>query len=172
VQISGASAYAVGDIPAEIQASATAYTRCVSMLEHVALDAAAPQDPVYIALRDAFESEAITNCELAGSAAWPNLFSHTDCATAGTDPVSTNLVYLGPCWELEDLQAEPKKACPIEEQCGEFYDCSDDPIIIFNGYLQTDGETDGAVPWTGTEELWSCDEPANGTVDGPDAIRR
>jgi hypothetical protein len=141
------------------------------MLEHLALDAADPEDPVYVALRDALESEAIANCELAGAAAWPNIFDHTDCATTGMDPVTTNLVYLGPCWESEDLEAEPNKTCPIEAQCGEFYDCSDDPIVIFNGYLQTEGETDGAVPWTGNEELWNCDEPGSGNAGGPSDVR-
>lgn len=170
VQIAGATAYDIGELPKEIQASATSHTRCVSMLEHLALDAADPEDPVYMALHDAFESEAITNCELAGAAAWPNVFDHTDCATTGTDPVTTNLVYLGPCWEWEDLQTEPKKACPLEEQCGEFYDCSDDPIFIFNGYLQTEGETGGPVEWTGNEELWSCDE-ARAIVERPDEVQ-
>lgn len=116
-QIAGASAYNQAGFPTQIQASATTYTRCVSMLEHLALDAAAPQDPVYMALRDAFESEAIANCELAGVDLLPNDFDYTDCATTGTDPVATNLVYLGPCWEWEDLEAEPKETCPLEDQC-------------------------------------------------------
>jgi hypothetical protein len=82
-QISGATAYNAGGQQAEISASATSHTRCVSMLEHLALDTADAQDPVYIALRDAFESEAISKCELAGIEAWPDDLDHTDCASTG-----------------------------------------------------------------------------------------
>lgn len=168
VQIAGATAYDIGDTPAEIPASATTYTRCVSMLEHLALDAAAPQDPVYMALHDAFESEAIANCELAGAAKWQGDFDHTDCATTGTQPVATNLVYLGPCWEWEDLEAEPKQTCPLEDQCGQFYDCSDEPIILWRGQIQ-DGETGGEDPEDGP--LWSCDDPPRASVEGPNDVR-
>jgi hypothetical protein len=157
-QISGATAFSAGDVSAPIQASDTTHTRCVSMLEHLALDAAGPEDPVYIALRDAFESEAVAKCELAGAAVLLGQFNYTDCATTGTDPVATNLAYLGPCWEWEDLEADPQSTCPLADQCGRFYDCSEDPISIWNGYLQ-EGDTEGAVAWTGDEELWSCDEP-------------
>ena len=167
-QIAGATAYDIGELPKEIQASATTYTRCVSMLEHLALDAADPQAPVYMALHDAFESEAIANCELAGAAAWPNVFGHTDCATTGTEPVATNLVHLGPCWEWEDLGAEPQETCPLEDQCGEFYDCSDDPIILWNGQVQ-DGETGGEDSENGL--LWSCDESIRASIEGPDEVR-
>jgi hypothetical protein len=170
-QIAGARAYNDVGSSKPIPASSTTYTRCVSMLEHLALDAADPQDPVYMALRDAFESEAIANCELAGAVELPGGFDHTDCATTGADPVVTNLVYLGPCWVSEDLEAMPKQTCPLADQCGEFYDCSEDPISIFNGYLQQEGETDGAVPWTGAEELWSCDEAVGANVDGPGDVR-
>ena len=116
VQIAGATAYDIGDTPAEIQASSTTYTRCVSMLEHLALDAADPGDPVYMALHDAFESEAIANCELAGAAAWPNLFDYTDCATAGTDPVTTTGSASGrPCFgvKLRGLTAQTKSCTPL-----------------------------------------------------------
>ena len=167
VQIAGATTYNISDTPKPIQASATIYTRCVSMLEHLALDAAEPGDPVYMALHDAFESEAITNCELAGAAAWPDDFDHTDCATTGTDPVTTNLVYLGPCWEWEDLETEPQETCPLEDQCGSFYDCSDDPIILWNGHVQ-DGETGAEGVDDGL--LWSCDEP-RASIEGPDEVR-
>lgn len=170
-QIAGATTYDIGGLPKEIQASATSHTRCVSMLEHLALDAADPQDPVYMALHNAFESEAVANCELAGAEAWPNVFDHTDCATTGMDPVTTNLVYLGPCWEWEDLEAKPQKTCPLEDQCGDFYDCSQEPIILYHGNIVQEGETEGVVPWTGDEELWSCDEPAGIVVDGPGEVR-
>jgi hypothetical protein len=168
-QISGARAYGgLGDFQ-YIPASATSYSRCVSMLEHVALDAADPQDPVYLALRQAFESAAVSNCELAGAALWPNDFSHTDCATVGTGTVTSNLVYLGSCWEWEGPNDDQK--CPLQQQCGQFYDCSDDPIIRWAGFLQV-GETEGAVPWTGDEELWSCDEePDDESARDPDRIR-
>jgi hypothetical protein len=153
-QISGATAYDLGDSPSPIDASDTSHTRCVTMLEHVALETADPQDPVYLALRDAFESEAVTNCELAGEAAFPNIFSHTDCAMAGTEPVNNNLVHLGPCWEPGDLEAEP--ICPVT--CDRFQDCSEGPIYLWKGQVQDEGETEGWVPWTGEEALWDCDE--------------
>jgi hypothetical protein len=165
-QISGATAFDDQGFQVEIQTSATTHTRCVSMLEHLALDAADPQNPVYMALRDAFESEAISNCELAGAALLPGILDHTDCATSGIDPVTTNLVYLGPCWVAGDLEAEP--ICP-DEQCNRFYDCSDEVVYLWDGRVEDEGETEGWVPWTGEEDLWSCEEPAR--IDGPDAVR-
>lgn len=167
-QIAGATAYTSQDEEWNIPASATTYTRCVSMLEHLALDDADPQDPVYMALHNAFESEAIANCELAGATLLEGDFDHTDCATTGIEPVATNLVYLGPCWEWEDLEAEPQKTCPLEDQCGQFYDCSDDPIILWNGQV-LDGGTDGGETG-GDEGLWSCDEP-RASFEGPNEIR-
>jgi hypothetical protein len=169
-QISGAAAYDTFNVAWTIQASQTSHTRCVTMLEHLALDTANPEDPVYVALRDAFESEAVANCELAGAQMLPNKFDHTDCATAGTDPVTTNLVHLGACWELEDQESTPKQLCPLEVTCGEFYDCSDEPIIAKYGWVETEGETEGMVPWNTEEELWSCDE-VPGNIDGPGEIR-
>lgn len=176
VQIAGASAYRANTLSVEIPASDTSYTRCVTMLEHVALNLADPQDPLYMALRGAFESEAVANCELAGEALLPADFDHTDCATTGSGSVTTNLVHLGPCWEpntsdtLEDM-------CALNQQCGEFYDCEDEPIVLWNGLVRLGGdggETGGDgyewIPWTGREELWSCDESVN-NIGGPDSIR-
>ena len=168
VQIAGATAYNIGDDQAEIPASATTYTRCVSMLEHLALDAAEPQDPVYIALRDAFQSESIANCELAGAAQWQGDFDHTDCAMTGMGPVSTNLVHLGPCWADEQLQADPPETCPLEDQCGPFYDCSQDPIILYHGQVQ-EGETGGEEGEDGL--LWSCDETVRANIQDAQALR-
>jgi hypothetical protein len=68
VQISGATAYDTFNFPQPIHASDTSHTHCVTMLEHLALDAADPEDPVYVAMRDALESQVIANCELAGVA--------------------------------------------------------------------------------------------------------
>jgi hypothetical protein len=132
-QISGATAYDAFNFPYSIQASHTSHTRCVTMLEHLALDAADPEDPVYVALRNAFESQAIANCELAGAALLPDIFDHTNCATTGIDSVTTNLVHLGACWEWEDLEAKPTKVCPLETTCGRFYDCSDESIVATYG---------------------------------------
>jgi hypothetical protein len=167
VQISGANAHNTFNFSQPIQASDTSHTRCVTMLEHLALDIADPEDPVYVALRDALESQAIANCELAGAALFPDDFDHTDCAATGTDPVTTNLVRLGACWEVEDVDGKTKKLCPLETTCGRFYDCSDEPIMATYGLVE--GETDG-VPWYSEEVLWSCDDPA-GNIDGPDAVR-
>lgn len=171
-QVSGASSYRQGDIPAEIPASDTSATRCVSMLEHLALNAADPQDPVFVALREALRSEAIANCELAGAAIWGITFDHTDCATADTDPVSFNLVHLGPCWEWENLEADPPQTCPLEGQCGQFYDCSTEPITLWGGQVYTEGETDGTIPWTGDEQLWTCDESPRGGFGSPGDVQR
>lgn len=168
-QISGATAYNLGGDPSAIQASDTSHTRCVTMLEHLALDGADPQNPVYVALRDAFQSEAIANCELAGITLFPD-FDHTDCATTGTDPVTTNLVHLGACWEWEDVAAKPKKLCPLETKCGRFYDCSEEPIIAKYGWVESEGETEGLVPSSSEEQLWSCDEAAD-NIDGPGEVR-
>lgn len=182
VQIAGATAYQLEGSPTEIAASNTTYARCVSMLEHVALNLANPQDATYMALRAAFESEAIAKCELAGKALYGELLDHTDCATTGTDPVSTNLVHLGPCWE-PNHGAEDHEYCPgddpqFQQQCGHFYDCDEGPIVLLsNGYLwlgesdggETGGES-GLIPWTGEEELFTCDEPP-GAIDGPSTIR-
>jgi hypothetical protein len=165
-QISGARAYDLSDDSLAIPASDTSHTRCVTMLEHLALDAADPGDPVYVALRDSIESQAIANCELAGAALFPD-FDHTDCATTGTDPVTTNLVRLGACWEVEDV-GKWKDLCPMETTCGQFYDCSDEPIIATYGVVE--GETEGEVPWYTEELLWSCDDSA-GNIDGPGSVR-
>jgi hypothetical protein len=170
VQISGATGYDQNDFPIPIPASDTSHTRCVTMLEHLALDAADPGDPVYVALRDSIESQAIANCELAGAEMFPDNFDHTDCATTGTDPVTTNLVRLGACWEVEDVDGEAKHLCPLETTCGDFYDCSDKPIIATYGWVEVEGETEGEVPWYTEELLWSCDDPA-GNIDGPGEVR-
>lgn len=174
VQISGANAYDETDSPYPIQASDTSHTRCVSMLEHLALDTADPENPVYVSLRDAFESQAIANCELAGAEMLVNIFDHTDCAATGTDPVTTNLVRLGACWEVEDVDGKAQDLCPLETTCGQFYDCSDEPIIAKNGWVEvegeTEGETEGKVPWYTEELLWSCDDPV-GNIDGPGSFR-
>jgi hypothetical protein len=169
-QISGANAYNTGGFPYPIQASDTLHTRCVTMLEHLALDAADPEDPVYVALRDAFESEAVANCELAGAAFLLDDFNHTDCATTGTDPVTTNLVRVGACWEFEDVDGELTSLCPLEATCGQFYDCSDEPIIAEYGWVEVEGETEGEVPFNTQELLWSCDDPAGG-IHGPGEVR-
>jgi hypothetical protein len=169
-QISSATAYNTSDATWPIQASQTSHTRCVTMLEHLAIDGADAENPVYLALRDAFESEAIANCELAGAALFPNDFDHTDCATTGTDPVTTNFVHLGACWEWEDQESEPKQLCPLEVTCGQFYDCSDEPIIAKYGWVEVEGETEGMVPWNTEAELWSCDE-VPGNIDGPGEVR-
>ena len=58
----------------------------------------------------------------------------------------------------EDLEGEPKRSCPLEATCGEFYDCSDEPIISKYGWVEVEGETEGEVPWNSGEQLWSCDE--------------
>lgn len=142
-----------------------------------ALNLANPQDATYMALRDAFESEAIAKCELAGKALYGDQFDHTDCATTGTDPVSTNLVHLGPCWEPNHSTDD---FCPggdpqFQQQCGQFYDCDDEPIVLLDGHVwlgESGGETGGEggwVPWTGVEELFTCEEPA-GAVGGPSTI--
>jgi hypothetical protein len=166
-QISGATAYSVAGNTSTIPASDTSHTRCMTMLEHIALDAANPEDPVYVALRDSLESQAIASCELAGAALLLDDFHHTDCATTGIDPVTTNIVRIGVCWEWEDVEAKPYQLCPLESTCGQFYDCSDEPIMATYGVVE--GETDG-VPWYSEEVLWSCDDPA-GNIDGPSEIR-
>ena len=165
-QISGAAAYGITGTALSIPASDTSYTRCVTMLEHLALDGADPEDPVYVALRNAFEGEAIAKCELTGAAILAANFDHTDCATTGTDPVTTNIVRIGVCWEWEDVEAKPYQLCPLETTCSQFYDCSDEPIIATYGVVE--GETDG-VPWYSEEVLWTCDDPA-GNIDGPTEI--
>src|SRR5690606_11950858 len=157
-QISGATAYDINDDPWPIPASDTSHTRCVTMLEHLALDVADPGDPVYVALRNSIESQAIANCELAGIAMFPDNFDHTDCATTGMDPVTTNLVRFGACWEVEDNDGERQRLCPLETTCGQFYDCSDERIIATYGRVEAEGETEGELPWWTEELLWSCDE--------------
>jgi hypothetical protein len=169
-QISGATAYDTLNFPQPIHASDTSHTHCVTMLEHLALDTADPEDPVYVALSDALESQAIANCELAGAALLLDDFDHTDCAATGIESVTTNLVRLGACWEVEDVDGKAKNLCPLETTCGHFYDCSDEPIIAKYGWVESEGETEGEVPWYTEEVLWSCDDPA-GNIDGPDAVR-
>lgn len=150
VQVSGAYAYDLIGQEWAIPATATTYTTCVSMSEHLALDGADLGDPVYTALRDGLKALAIANCEAAGKEHWSLAFGSTDCASAGQGSVSTNLVHAGSCWEAEDH--ENGEFCPLPRQCGEFYDCGDqDPITNWG---DTGGEDDG-VPW-------SCDEPVAG----------
>lgn len=181
VQIAGANAYDLQLFPAEIPASDTTYTRCVTMLEHTALNLADPLDPTFMALRDAFESEAIAACELAGEALYGDVLDHTDCATTGTDPVATNIVHVGPCW-VPNHGADQHEFCPMDDpqfqqQCGEFYDCSDGPIVLWKSSVlvsgSDDGETGGEddwIPWTGEEELFTCEQPRS-TIGSPSTIR-
>lgn len=177
VQVAGATAYRADGSSVDVPASDTSYARCVSMLEHVALDLADPQDPLYMALHDAFQSEAVANCEIAGTMLLLADFDHTDCATTGSGSVATNLVHLGPCWE-QNTSDTVEDMCALDQQCGQYYDCEDNPIVLRNGRVrlgggdddETGGDTYQWISWTGVEELWSCVEPAS-NLDGPDTIR-
>lgn len=146
VQISGAHAFRFNAGELTIPASKTTYEACVSQLEHLALDIANPQDPLYMALRDSLESGAIVQCEAAGAQIAEAYFIGTDCATTGTNPVSTNFFHVGACWEVEkyDLDAE---LCPLDSPCGSYYDCSNEPIVEIG-----DDEA-------GDELAWECDDP-------------
>ena len=139
-QISGATATNLVGQDWSIPASQTTHTTCVTMLEHLALDAANEQDPLYQALRASLESAAVANCELAGAEKWGPLLASTDCSTTGTAPVSTNVAYVGSCWETEDHAKG--EFCPLFPQCEPYYDCSSDPIWDGGG-----GETGGETPW-------------------------
>ena len=69
-------------------------------------------------------------------------FAGTTCSNTGNGEVTTNLVHTGACWE--DEGHEDGKFCPLTEQCGRLYDCSDDPVL------------DGGE--TGDELGWDCDQ--------------
>jgi hypothetical protein len=169
-QIAGARAYDSFGAAAQIPASETSYTRCVTMLEHLALDGADPQDPIYMALRAALANEAIASCELAAAALLEQV-DHTDCATIGTGSVSTNIVHIGACWEWEDVEAKPYELCPLEQQCDMYYDCSDEAISLWVGRVVDEGETEGDVyDYDHPRLLWTCDEPRD--ISGADTIRR
>lgn len=126
----------------------TTYVVCVSQLEHLALDNADPQDPLYVALRDNLESGAIAKCEAAGAEAVNLYFTGTNCATTGTDPVSSNFVHTGACWNAEKYDLD-EEVCPLIGECRPYYDCSSEPIASLG-----DDEAGG------DEGLaWECDEP-------------
>lgn len=145
-QIAGATAIAFngGELP--ISASETSHEVCLSQLEHLALDAADPADPLYIALRDNLESGAIANCELAGKDAFGELFAGTNCATTGVVPVVTNITHLGACWEATVVALDEPEPCALA-QCEEFYDCSSEPIVGV-------GDDEG-----GEDFGWECELP-------------
>jgi hypothetical protein len=146
-QISGAKAFHFNGTTYTIPASKTTYEACVTQLEHLALDTADPQDPLYVALRDSFESGAIANCEAAGAKIVELYFIGTNCATTGTDPVTTNLSYAGTCWEVEKYDIDEEELCPLDSVCGSYYDCSSEPIVGIG-----DDEA-------GDEIAWECDDP-------------
>jgi hypothetical protein len=145
-QIADAHAFHALGNTLPILASDTTYEICVTQLQHLALEKADPQDPLYIALRDNLESGAIANCETAGAQVFGAFFIGTDCATTGTDPVITNIVHSGACWEpmTYDLDDE---LCPLDSECGAYYDCSNDPIV-------GTGDDEG-----GDDLAWECDDP-------------
>lgn len=142
VQVSGATALNSLGVPWSIPASEAISLTCVSQLEHLALDAADPQDPVYVAMRSSLESAAIAKCEAAGAAQWGVEFASTDCATTGTAPVSTNLVHTGACWKSENW--DKNEYCPLFPECRLYYDCSAEPIW------------DGGDDEAGADVEWEC----------------
>lgn len=140
-QISGATSYGVGGAAWSIPASVTTYSICVTQREHNALDAANPEDPLYVALRSSLESGAMAKCESEGIELWGIYFANTDCATAGV----ANIFHEGACWKSEDIEAG--KYCPLFPECEPYYDCSSEPI------------------WDGGDEAaegvsWECPGPA------------
>ena len=147
-QISGAATYSLFGVTQPIPATDTTSTACVSMIEHLVLDFSDPQSPTYVALRTSLESAAIANCELAGAEFWDDLFDHTDCSTAGTDPVTTNIVHQGACWQAANLEDGD---CSQYPECGRLHDCTDPYIVVLDGGDETGGEL-----------AWECDEPVVG----------
>lgn len=145
VQIAGATTFTIVGIGVSIPADSTTYETCVSQLEHLALDTADPQDPLYVAIRGSLESAAIAKCEAAGAAAWGIAFGSTNCATTGTAPVSTNLVHVGACWKPEDW--DNQEYCPLFPECRPYYDCAEP-----DDWVLGDDEA-------GDDVLWECDEP-------------
>ncbi len=170
-QVAGARAYNAYGQPIEIFASQTSATTCMTMLEHMALDVADANDPLYMAVRLALESQAIANCESQGIEIFGNDLAYTDCATTGDGGgVTTNLVHLGACWHEEQWlwEQHPDGNCNLDGECGQYYDCDNDKIMRFGGADGSiySGETEGDVEDDGL--YWDCDEYAVG--DGPDGI--
>lgn len=143
-QISGAEAILTTGSRSPIDATDTTHEVCVTQLEHLALAAANPGDPLYQALRTTLESGAVANCETSGALNLGFLFDGTTCATTGTLPVTTNITHLGPCWDLEVVPLDEPEPCSLDSQCGEFYDCTNEPIVSVG-----DDEA-------GDELLWDC----------------
>jgi hypothetical protein len=139
-QVSGATSFGLAGESWPISASETTYTTCVSQLEHLALDTADPQDPLYVALRESLENAAIAKCETAGAELGGALFSHSNCATTGTEPVATNLLHAGACWKSEDFDDD--KYCPFFPECEPYYDCSSEPI-----WSGGDDEAGSEIQW-------------------------
>lgn len=145
-QIAGADAFLAQGTASSIPASETTYGACVTQREHLALDAADPQDPLYVALRDNLESGAIANCEAAGAQQVGVYFIGTNCAATGMAPVITNLVHFGACWETMNYDLDDE-LCPLDSECGAYYDCSNNPIVGI-------GDDEG-----GDDLAWECDSP-------------
>jgi hypothetical protein len=150
-QIAGAEALHLQGSPVPIPASETTYEACVTQREHLALDTADPQDPLYLALRDNLESGAIANCEKIGAELVGFFFVGTTCATTGIAPVATNLVHLGACWETNSYALD-EEVCPLDAECGPFYDCSSEPIVSV-------GDDEAGADEAGDEVAWECDDP-------------
>lgn len=144
-QIAGAEGLSLVSEPVPIAASSTTHEVCVTQLEHLALDAADPLDPLYLALRDSLESGAIANCESAAQAALGPLSVGSTCGMSGVGDVSTNITHVGACWETETLAPNGPEPCGAQSQCRAFYDCTEDAII------GSGGDEAG-----GDETLWSC----------------
>jgi hypothetical protein len=154
VQISGASTFSLEGKVQPISAGKTTYETCVTQLEHLALDTADPQDPIYMAIRQSLESGAIAQCEAAGLAFDDLFFSHTDCAMVGISPVTANFVHLGPCWDVESYgeDFEWSELCALDSDsiCVDYYDCSSQPV--WNENLGDDEAGEDSI-------AWECDEP-------------
>lgn len=108
-----------------------------------ALAAADPDDPLYVALRANLESGAVANCESFAKSKNGALLVGTTCATTGTPPVTTNILHAGPCWDAEVVPLDEPEPCSLDSQCGEFYDCTNEPIV-------------GVGDDEGGELLWDC----------------
>jgi hypothetical protein len=164
VQTAGASTYTLDGKVQPIAASDTTYESCVTQLEHLALDTANPQDPLYLAIRESLQNGAIAQCEAVGLVEGGPQFSHTDCATVGIEPVSANFVHFGPCWDVQSYasDSDPDDWCALDPDsvCVGYYDCSSQPV--WNDAIGDDEAGDDSVPW-------ECDEPPAFSAD---AVRR
>lgn len=59
--------------------------------------------------------------------------------------MTTNITHVGPCWDSEVVAFDDPEPCSLDsKECGEFYDCTNDPIVGA-------GDDEG-----GDELVWNC----------------